>query len=513
MKSIIKKITGAAIAGAALISLAGCNDYLDVTQEQTLPGDSVDYNDLSNMYGPVSACYASVRSSMMHWVINLLTVIRDGDVWSGRVDDQGDLVNIGNHYVYNNSTFWGIGEAWTQFSQVVLHCNEALVNLDNYYENCTTDNLRKQCLAYQGEVRIIRALAYYRLVQFFGAVPIRFTNDVDDYNRYSREAVYEYILQDLQFAMDNTPKLRPNQMEHVGAYSAYTAEMLAAKVYLNLAGFTGNDAYYANVQTLTQDIIDNGGFSLYPDYYNLWKLQGRLCNESLMECQVTDFGLGEGDYIGVDQFFNCAGPGITTTTDETDPSRRYIGGWYFVVYFDSLYNWAIARGETIRATTSFLLGDTWTPSGDYVYANGNPQNTSNWNGKWYLPINEILVGRTDYGTGNNVRMLRYAEVLLMNAEAKVRRGQNGDVPFNEVRARANMPSITGVTVTDILDERRMELCCEWGERYADLIRTGLAESVLGPDGWTKEKTYFPVPPTQIDLAPALRNEPYTSLNQ
>ena len=111
-----------------------------------------------------------------------------------------------------------------------------------------------------------------------------------------------------------------------------------------------------------------------------------------------------------------------------------------------------------------------------------------------------------------MRILRFAEVLLMNAEALVRQGKNGDVPFNRVRKRAQMPELTNVTVDQILDERRMELCCEWGERYNDLIRTGQAAKVLGPAGWTEAKTYYPLPFSQLDLAPALKDEPYTTLN-
>lgn len=506
MKINIKKLLGGAALAVGLMVLPSCNDYLDVTQEKTLPGDSIDYSDLSQMYAPVSGCYAAVRANNMHWIVNLLMSCRDGDVWTGRVDDQGELVLIGNSYVYNNSSFWGINEYWRVFYQIVRYCNEALINLENYAEYCTGNDVAIN-RGYAGEVRIIRALAYYRLVQFFGEVPILFSNDQVDFTRYTREVVYQYILQDLEYAMQNTPKMRPNQMEHIGAFSAYTAEALAAKVYLNLAGFTDNNQYYENVKQLTQDIIDNGGFSLYPDYYQLWKIPGRLCDESLMECQVTDFGLGEGDYVGVDQFFNCAGPTITNENTYLTST----GGWTFVGYFDSFLDWAYDRGETIRATTSFLIGGTTTPSGDEVSMPGNDQNTHNWNGKWYVPLEQFTHGRTQYGDNNNVRILRYADVLLMNAEAKVRTGQNGDAPFNLVRQRAEMPELTNVTVDQILDERRMELCCEWGERYADLIRTGMAQSVLGPNGWDESKTYFPIPQTQLDLAPTLENPPLNSL--
>ena len=109
----------------------------------------------------------------------------------------------------------------------------------------------------------------------------------------------------------------------------------------------------------------------------------------------------------------------------------------------------------------------------------------------------MTLPRTDYGANNNVRIFRYAEVLLMNSEAKIRQGKDGDNGYNLVRARAEMPTKSGVTLDDVLDERRMELCNEWCNRYVDLVRTGKAAAELGPKGWTEAKTYWPLPSKAI----------------
>ncbi len=260
---------------------------------------------------------------------------------------------------------------------------------------------------------------------------------------------------------------------------------------------------------MTDDIINSGLFTLYNDYYQLWKIPGRLCDESLMECQCTDFGEGTGDYIGIDQYFNCMMPSMSNENTEL----KTYGGWQNVGYYDEFVEWARNRGETVRFTTTFLQGGTTTPSGDYINVNANANNTNCWNGKWYVPLEQITPGRTGFQNRNNVRVIRYAEVLLMNAEAKVRLGQNGDAPFNEIRRRAAMPELSGVTIDQILDERRMELACEWGERYNDLIRCGLAERLIGSRGWTPAKTYLPVPSAQIDIASELKEEPISSLEE
>ena len=127
-----------------------------------------------------------------------------------------------------------------------------------------------------------------------------------------------------------------------------------------------------------------------------------------------------------------------------------------------------------------------------------------WNGKAYTPSNQLTPGRTKYGANNNIRIFRYADALLINAEAKVRQGKNGDEPFNLVRTRAKMPTLSNVTVDQILDERRMEFVCEWGERYNDLVRTGKAAEMAG---WSESVKYYPVPLTQVQTVPTINNQP------
>ena len=91
----------------------------------------------------------------------------------------------------------------------------------------------------------------------------------------------------------------------------------------------------------------------------------------------------------------------------------------------SFRDWAYERGETVRATTSFLLAGSTTPDGDVIKPQINSAKTDCWNGKAYTPTNQLTPGRTKYGTNNNVRIFRYADVLLMNAEAKIK---NATIP-------------------------------------------------------------------------------------
>ena len=484
----LKQYIAAAATGMLLLSTTSCSDFLDKAPENSVPEQGVDFTKTDNMYQPVSGVYAKLRTGGMHWIIWPLLVVRDDDVWSGRIDDQALLVDFGN-YKYDN-TFWGLNEMWNQYYGMIKTANSALESLDAYAANITNADTLALYKSYCGEVRFLRAYAYYRLTQAFGPVTILRSNTQNNLTRSTLEKVQQYMLEDLQYTMDNTPKVRPNEMPHIGAVTGFTAEALAAKIYLN----QGN---YAKVEELTDEIINSGKFELYKDYYELFKIPGKLCNESLFECQCTDFGTGSGDMVDADNWFVFQGP-----ANDGD-----ISGWGFIGLYKDFRTWAKDRGETVRYTTSFLEAGTTTPSGDKIRKLQNPTQTDCWNGKAYTPANELTPGRTKYGSNNNVRIMRYADVLLMNAEAKVRLGKNGDAPFNLVRQRAKMPTVTNVTVDQIIDERRMELCCEWGERYNDLVRTGKADQVLGSKGWTKDKTYYPIPFDQLTDNPDLANDP------
>ncbi len=509
---IFKKTIAYMAAATLLLSGASCNDFLDKAPEAKAPEDAVDYTDLSNMYQPVSGVYGALRTAGMHWIGLPLYIVRDDDVWSGRHDDQADLINIGESFIYMNS-FWGFNEMWFENYKVVRTANAALEALELYRENITEQSDMEKCDQYEGEVRFLRALSYYRLTQLFGDVTILRSNSQQDYTRSVRDVVYEYMLtEDLLPAIELLPKVHPRNAEHMGAATSYTAAALAAKVYLQMGDFP-------NVKKQTEYVIKSGMFDLYPDFYNLFKTAGMLCEESLFECQITDFDTGSGEEIRAGEWYTFQGPANTGV----------VSGWGFIGYRDEFVHWAeVTRGETVRATTTFLKGGETTPSGDAIKLNTNMTATNCWNGKAYLPSSETPAGR-GYGSGNNIRILRYADVLLMYAEACVETGQdlgNALIQFNKVRTRAKMPEIKQSELTKdmILDERRMELAGEWGERYMDLVRTGKAAQVLNEgvdptpgdryiivNGWTEDKTYYPIPPTQIENAPALANEPLTEL--
>lgn len=489
------------IASLAAVLLTACS-FLEIDTENRIATSAIDYSNTSEMYQPVIGAYSKLRWPGMHWVDNLLWTGRDDDMTTGRDNDQQDALRFGYRGGYQcPNSYWGLNNAWINAYEIIRACNSTLEALDKYagyLKEGTSDYA--DYLSYRGEVVTISMWAYYMMSTSFGACVLLTDNNQTRFVRSTREHVCEYALQQLETVIPNMKRVRPNQMPHPGAFTAFSAEALAARFALLLGD-------YAKVESLTQDIIDNGNFSLYPDYYNLFKIPGKLCDESLMEVQVTDFGLATGDYIGIDQWYVSMGATLTGKVDGQDVS---ISGWNFMQYNSLFVNWCKARGETIRLETSCLEGGSTTREGFLVTSSGI------YNGKAYLPYNQMTEGNTDWGRNNNVRLLRYAEVLLMNAEAKIRNGKNGDDPLNQVRLRAAMPTISGATVDQVLDERRMELCSEWGLRYTDLVRTGKADEVLNNPAlvrdqaggeWTPEKAYWPVPGLQLLNLPELEKEP------
>jgi hypothetical protein len=183
------------------------------------------------------------------------------------------------------------------------------------------------------------------------------------------------------------------------------------------------------------------------------------------------------------------------------------------------------RNETIRLETSVLFTDrgiaeiqtdplyanlpafvsSTTRSGDKI---NDYERAMFASGKHYLPSNQLTEGRTSYGTNKNFQCIRYAEILLMYAEA-LTQGASGsagsaDEAVNDVRARAGLSPLSGVTTDQVMDEKYAELAMEWGVRYFDMVRLGKYNE-LSYDGRTfsEDKIFLPYPQNQVDQLPIL----------
>lgn len=164
----------------------------------------------------------------------------------------------------------------------------------------------------------------------------------------------------------------------------------------------------------------------------------------------------------------------------------------------------------IKSDPAFATLPSWvsnsTPEGDVFL---NSARVYFYSGKHYLPTTELISGRTGYASNKNMIITRYAEILLMYAEAVTRGGNasagSADNAVNLVRARAGLAPLSGVTSQQVVDEKYAELAMEWGARFYDMIRLEDA-AALSYDGrtFTMAKKYLPYPLAQLDKSILLK---------
>ncbi len=498
--------------------LAGCSKFLDRPQENKTQLTQIDYSNLTLMYQPVSGVYRTATSgTFAKWISVTIRSVRGDEIETGN-DDAGQ---IAIHNYQNNVTvkgYWGINDMWISLYGVVLAANGALAELDEFGKRIPSGDAANLKLLeqYRAEVRFFRALGHYWAARYWGDVPVLGleSNDPGNLSKATKTSVADvraHVMEEMDFCIANLEDARPNQAAHVGGVTKYTALMLKAKAAMDLAGNNNASPNWDVVLDCTNQIINSGKFSLFPDYYQLWKKPGKLSNEAILEFQYSDFGNANGDIVtsgGANElwgnFFLFQGPENTYGMP--------ISGAGWMVPSQKAVDFLTARQDTLRMRTTILRcgvngepGTTAiTPDGDPV--SGNAGRKKYFNGKAYYPKSQMTPDRVDYyGANNNIRVFRYAEVLLMNAEAKVRKGQNGDAPLNLVRVRAKLNPLAGATIQQVLDERRAELICEWwGERFNDLLRTGQAATVL-PGFTVGQSEFLPIPQEQEDRNANLKN--------
>lgn len=504
-----KYIVISSLFGVATLQTS-CEKFLDRPLENQQRSEEINYKNMALMYQPVSGVYRSAADdNLVHWIDLSIRCMRDDDyqMAAPNPNDNPELMGIKNFQDdITIQSYWGLNQSWISYYSLAIAANNALMELEEFEKNITPGDEAQLKLnrQYKAEVRFLRAYAHLLASRLFGDVPI--LSDSRDIARLttieksSMLQVREFIIEEMNASIPDLEDVRPNQSKHIGAVTKYSALLLKAKAASDLAGNNNTSPYWDQVLEATDQIIQSEKFDLFTDLYNLFKIPGKLSNESLFELQYSDFGNPTGDIVrpGVDwgTFFKWQGP-----TGDQKGSAISGAGW--IPPSQNIVDFLTNRGDALRLKTTIAkYGATEstyseTPEGDRVY--GNSYGIKYFNGKAYLPTNQMTAGRIEYGANNNVRILRFADVLLLNAEAKVRKGLDGDTPFNRIRTRAGLAAINNVSLDQVLDERRAEFACEWwGERFNDLVRTGKAQQVFGANFKPGQSEYIPIPQTQKD---------------
>ena len=486
MKTIIRNIIKKASAGIGLIALlivpSACNEEFLDTDPQGRETGVVFWQNAEDAAKAVNAMYANLRgwNNTAFAPIALESLGSDNTEKGSTASDATFLNNYDNFTV--GSTEGQLLGFWQGQYQNINYANQILDNVP------TIDMDESLKARYLAEARFVRAYSYFRLVRAFGAVPLRLSvpADASEYNipRTPKEQVYDAIEQDLTEAAAVLPaSYGPTD---VGRATSGAAKALHAKVAMY-------QQEWQKVYDLTTEIINSGQYSLFPDFEALFRIPNENSSESIFEIQ-NELVLGN--------------PGISNSQYSQVQGVRGVagGGWGFNVPTQDLVD-AFEEGDPRLDATILFRGET-TPQGDVIPATGdNPR----YNQKSYVPFSRFVTGFNE-GAQQNIRVLRYADVLLMHAEAANELGKTAEAlaSLEKVRARARggnpevLPEITTTNQQElrraIWHERRVELALEF-DRYFDVIRQGRGAEVFGPLGWEEGvNEVWPIPQNEIDIS-------------
>jgi len=390
-----------------------------------------------------------------------------------------------------NSTNFYVDRLWNGHYNGVSAANNALAALGQ----STFDHVVKRTLI--GEVKFLRAYFYFNLVRLFGGVPLilRVPTSLADakspefLTRASRDSVYAAIISDLQYGVDSLPS-KGDPATATGRANKEAAESLLAKVYL----YQKN---YQKAYDLTEAVITSDKYSLVSDYSLNFRNKAYDNNsESVFEIQT-----------GVDANCDAAIPFYVVAQG---PRAGGKFGWADLGFglntpSQDLVN-AYEPGDKRDSATIMFINPNGTLLWDGFRIPGRDSvENDRYNYKAYFgrKVDPYCGSLNTDHLPKNVHIIRYAEVLLINAEAALQLGKMADATtdMDLVRARAGLPP-TAVTLESIWHERRVELAMEQ-DRFFDIVREGRAGQILralGKNFVDGKNEVFPIPQTQIDLS-------------
>lgn len=374
----------------------------------------------------------------------------------------------------------------------------------------------------RGEAHFLRAMLYFRLVRFFGEVPLDLTPTMDYLPKSAASEIYAQIASDLKIAVDSMSSDSYLTVES-GRATKWAAEAMMARVYLFYTGFyqqpdlptvEGTAITQANVVSWLEDCIANSGHYLLPDYRSIWPWSslgddgfddGYTYAEDVTwagdGCAETVFAIkynNQGDWGNTGRLSYSNQLVLFSSPRATDyPPFGY--GWGMASVNPDL-NDSFETGDPRKIATIIDNNDPNEPTyGDaYQWAGWNCRDeTGLWNKKYSAVIRDVDGNGTYtgmyydmYGGTNNMQLwnmqddilIRFSDVLLMAAEL----GSNSQTYLDQVRARVGLASVP-YSLETLKAERRHEFALE-GLRWFDLLRWGDAATAINASNGTPVKT-------------------------
>lgn len=544
---------------------SACSGFLDEDPKSKIPEEEAYKSEKLVYVNTIATIYTSFGNRLYGSTDNVHTLQEfSSDAWilPGR---QGDWVDGGKWqslFLHN----YGPGNATIKSTRNALYtiignCNTSIDNLETFIQAGGESYLQD----YQYEARAVRAILYYHLVDLFGRVPLVTSSKtvMADVNQSSRSEVYQFIVDELTDCIPHLPSGKCQNMgKYYGRVTKAVGYMAMAKVAINspilskddwndgsLVGGIAKVAPYVNqagknikiaLDGTTRDAwetvlycqkqIEKEGYSLQPNFSQNFS----KTNDS-----------------SVENIWTQPSDGTTYKVSDYNPTRT-LHAAHASAYGLQGWNGACATVEQMKV---FKYGtDEQDPRMDMtffygpVFVDGKPIDAGLGDGAQlcYNPMDVVVDFKEDvpnqilkfagarmskyevdnttssYLNHNNDKVFwRYADALLLAAEAKVRMGQSGDAEVNEIRDRVQAGQKSNVTLQDILDERMLEFSYE-GMRRQDQIRFGTytepttdryagvhhnvatGDYVVDNTGFT---TVFPIPTSVLELNTKLTQNP------
>jgi starch-binding outer membrane protein, SusD/RagB family len=499
MKKHLNLIWLLIVALPMMTSISGCKKFLD-----RKPLGSATEGDLSQggVEGKTFGLYGQLRTieGMTTFVRFWFQNIRSDDALKGSTTgDLADGGNIMDNFQYTKD-HWLMNQNWDGHFTFINATNDVIHDVDSLQ---LTD---PGSIINNAEARFFRAFAYFDLVRDYGSVPIydfKIYKASDGNKAKSTVAeVYAFIQADLTYAAANLPTSWPSAF--VGRVTKGTANSLLVKVLMQQQKFS-------EALTKAEEVINSGQYSLLPSYQNFFKESGENSSESILEVQMLENATGS---VKLGNNYN--------ETQGVRGSGDWDLGWGFNVPSPALES-SYEAGDPRRGHTILYSGQ---PDGIYgrTVPSAPPLAQPYWNKKVYTDIARQQATGDRFSYWLNIRLLRYADILLLAAEAA---NEVGGAPnttkalawLEMVRARARggaavLPAVVAPITqaalrTAIKKERRAELAME-NQRFYDLVRWTLnngtsaapdgidAITILGPLGYLPKNRFYPIPQPVLD---------------
>ncbi|MCB4798081.1 RagB/SusD family nutrient uptake outer membrane protein [Tamlana sp. 62-3] len=485
------------------LGILSCND--DFTTNPAFGVEDIDtfFQDESNVEEALIGIYDLMQYNYSRdWHSAFFVKLLPGDdanAAGGNSGDQQQLQDIDDYtdVVSSNASITSI---WDLFYRTIALSNIVIENIQD------SDLSNKDRVI--AEAKFFRAWCYFELTTMFGDIPLRLTilEDAEDFGieKTSQTEIYAQIESDL---IDAISDLQDKSATDYFRVSSGAAEALMGKVLVFQEKYDEAIPYF-------ESVIANPSHDLETNPEDVWSINNEFGIESLVEIgfiSTSGRDWGNLEWGGRNesnlhiQLMGPRGDGIFDLT-----GTNLINGWGFNLPTEKLANAFDTAGDVNRKAATLMTEE------ELIAAGGSVDATAATGGEIWDYEGSIRIkyatkdedtspdGVKELNYSTNFRLFRYAEVLLLAAEAYNQNGQDAEArtELNKIRNRAGLADISATLAGDdlfdaIVNEKFLELAHE-GQRFWDLVRWGRASTELAGTGYTSKNDLFPIPINEID---------------